>query len=190
MAYFTHQFGWYNVTNSINYFLRNKLGTTVPQWMTFNNGVTQPRTLNFNWPDQPLNFPSFTVTHLSSDPVQSFEGDRADGSYKGIERQGMFEVDCWVLEQTENKDGSQTKNYKWALQLQTMRDMVFLLLQKNRSILLYDCSDPNSLVALNSIVRLVDIREASVGPDPNPAVKRARILCTYRWVERWTGGMQ
>jgi hypothetical protein len=185
MATFTHQFGSYNVTNSINHFIRTNLGLSVPKWMTWNYGVTEPRTLNFYWPDQPLNFPSFSVTHHASDPVMSFEGDRADGTYRGIRRQGSMEINCWVLEIILNKDGSQTKNTQWMLQLQTMRDMVFKLLEQNRFIPLYDCSDPLNLVALNAVVTIKDIRETTLVPDPNPAVKRIRILATYRWTERF-----
>jgi hypothetical protein len=185
MTTLSHPFGFANVTASINYFLKQNLGTNLPDWMTFNYGVTQPRTLNFYWPDQPLNFPSFSVTHHSSDPVGEYEGDRADGIYKAIERQGLMEINCWVLEVIQNKDGSQTKNQNWMLQLQQMRDMVFLLFQQNRSITLYDCSNPNSLQDLHALIRVRDIRDTILIPDPNPAVKRVRIIITFRWKERW-----
>lgn len=183
---FTHQFGVYHVTNSINFYIRQNLGTNVPQWMTWNYGVAQPRTLNFNYPDQPLNFPSFSVTHHQSRPAIYSEGDVADAGYRGIIRQGQMEINCWAIEIIQDSAGNTTKNEKWMLQLQQMRDMVFLMFQKRRNLPMYDCTDPNNLVPLNYIVRITDMQEAAVLPDPNPAVKRTRILINYRWTERWT----
>jgi hypothetical protein len=180
---FTHPYGAYNATHSINAFIKNNLGVNAPDWLNWSYGVSQPRSLTFDWPDQPLHFPSFAVTHHSSVPAISSEGDRADGQYKGIIRQGLMEVNCWVSQLDEKTN---EKNYQWAVQLQTMRDMVFLLFEKNRFISMYDYSNPASPTDLKALVRIKDMSEATVMPDPNPAVRRVRILITYRWVERYT----
>lgn len=186
MGTLSHLYGQQNIANSINYLMSTRLGENIPDWMEWNYGVTQPRTLNFYFPDQPLNFPSFSVHHLGSDPVIYSEGDRADGDYRGIIRQGMFEVNCWVLEVVLDSKGTIiAKNEKWMSQLQQMRDMVVLLFEQNRSIPLYDFSDVNHPAPLNAILRIQDIREEPVVPDTNPAVRRVRILITYRWTERW-----
>lgn len=183
----THQFGIDTVTNSLNSYIKNNLGTLAPSWMDWQYGVSQPRTLNFYWPDQPLNFPSFSVTHHSTEPVTYSEGDRADGNYKGIIRQGLMEINCWTSELIYDQNGNPVgKNEKWRMQLNQMRDMAFLMFEQNRYIPLYDFTDPQNPVSLTAITRIMDIREADTGPDPNPATKRTRILVTHRWVERWT----
>lgn len=178
---FSHLWGSYDVEGSINYFLKNNLLTNSPSFLTPQVGATPPRTINYDFPEQPLNFPSFAITHIGSEemPGMTFQGDRADGTFKGIARFGMSEINCWVT----SKD-----NANWMRDLRVMRDMVFLLVQKNRYVPLYDLSTPSSPVALNAIVRWMPgrgIREMVVGQDPNPALKRKRILLTYFWTERW-----
>lgn len=178
---FTHNYGAYSVEGSINYFLKNNLLTNTPSWLTPVVGNAGQNTLNFDFPEQPLVFPSFAVTHIGAEemPGMTFEGDRADGSNKGIQRFGMSEINCWVT----SKD-----NFTWMRDLRVMRDMVFRLFQTNRAIQLYDLTTPASPVALNSIVRLLagrGIREVVIGQDPNPALKRKRILLTYQWTERF-----
>lgn len=186
MTAFSHQYGIVNVTDSVNFFIKNNLGSSLPSWMDWNNGVTQPRPLNFSYPDQPLSFPSFSVTHHSSDPLIYSEGDRADGTWKGTIRQGMMEINCWTLELVLDKNGNPVgKNNQWRVQLYTMRDMVYKLLQQNRFITLYDFTTPTAPTALAALIRIKDMRESSVLPDPNPAVKRLRILVSYVWTERY-----
>ena len=187
MATFTHQFGFSNVTSSINYYLVNNLGVNLPSWMSWNYGVSQPRPLNFSYPDQPLSFPSFSVTHHTSDPFKVAQGDRADGVYRGVTRQGQMEINCWVLELLLDKNGQPAgKNNQWRMQLYTMRDMVFKLFETTRFIQIYDFAVPTAPTLLNAIIKIRDMREAAVMPDPNPAVKRIRTLCTYTWVERYS----
>lgn len=184
---FSHPYGTYNVQNSINYYIRQTLGTSVPSWMTWNYGVSQPRTLNFNYPDQPLNFPSFSVTHHTASPQQYTQGDKADGVYKGIIRTGQMEINCWTSELLYDNTGQPSgKNEKWMLQLQQMRDMVVLMFEKNRYMQIYDLTDPNNPSALTAVARVMDMREVDVLPDPNPAVHRIRIIVTYQWTERWS----
>jgi hypothetical protein len=184
----THKFGIYNVSNSINYLIKSQLPTYAPAWLTWSYGASQPRTLNFNFPEQPLNFPSFSVTHMSDDVAIQSEGDRADGIYKGTIQQGIFDLSCWVLEMVTDANGKPTgeKNEKWWLQMQQMRDAAVLMLKNNRSIPLYDCTDPNNLVALTAIARIQEVRSRVSVPDPNPAVRRTIITATYRWAERFT----
>lgn len=173
---FSHQFGENNVAGSINSFLKNNLGTNVPSFMTWSYGATPPRTLNFDYPDIPLTFPSFSVTHLSSVERDTFQGDRADGSNRGIWREGQFEVDCWV---------SSDNNPSWPSHLRTMRDMVFKLFEQNRSIALSDYATPPSPVALKALARIVRMEEQHIEEDPSPQVKRIRILIIYEFMERF-----
>lgn len=182
MPTFSHLYGAYDVEGSINYFLKNNLLTNIPSWMSVVTGSAGANTLNFDFPEQPLVFPSFAVTHIGSEemPGMTFQGDRADGTKKGIARFGMSEIDCWVT----SKD-----NAAWMQQLRQMKDMVTLLFQQNRAIPIYDLTVPASPVAVNSIVRLVagrGIREMATGQDPNPATKRKRIVLTYFWIERFS----
>lgn len=179
---FTHNYGYFTVVGSISYFLKNNLLTNTPTWLTPVTGQAGQNTLNFDFPEQPLVFPSFALTHLGSEEMvgMTFQGDRADGTNKGIQRWGMSEINCWV----QSKDNS-----NWAMHLRIMRDMVFKLFSQNRAIQLYDLSNvPTVGAALGSVVRLMPgrgVREMQVAPDPNPAVKRSRILLTYFWTERF-----
>jgi hypothetical protein len=183
----THQFGIRNAQSSINYAIRTNLASYAPSWLSFRYGVSLPRSLNFNYPDQPLNFPSWSVTHHSSDPIIQSEGDKADGTYRGVIQQGLMEVSCWVLEIEVDDNGKPTgnKNEKWWSQLLDLRDAMVLLLRRNRSILMYDFADANNPVALTALIRLKDVHDRQVTQDPNPAVHRWMITASYTWVERW-----
>ena len=179
MATFDHPWGEGTVKSSLNKFIKDNLVTNLPTWMSWVStpSVGQARTLNFDYPEQPFQPPSFGVAHLGSDELMKFGGDRADGTNKGTMRFGLMEVDCYV---------SSKNNFAWAQQLSDMRDMVFKLLQQNRAIALYDFTNPTTPVALNAIVRTENIREVAVQPDPgNPALKKKRILVRYFWVERF-----
>lgn len=183
---FSHTYGAYNAEASINYFLNVNLSANLPSWWstwytgTYLTGTGTLRSLNFDYPEQPLTFPSFAVTHLGSEPIpgQRAESDHADGTFTGIRMMGMCEVDCW-----EQSKG----NFNWMRNLRQMRDMVFRLIetQPARAISMYDFTTPASPSALQAVVRIDKIQEATTPPDPNPAVKRKRILLTYSWTERW-----
>lgn len=182
MATFAHTGGAYHVEASVNYFFKNNLLTDLPVFLTAQTGSVPPRTINFDYPEQPLVFPSFAITHLGSEavPGHTFQGDRADGSHTGVPRFGLCEIDCWVT----SKD-----NANWMMHLRVLRDMVFRLFQRTRAIPLYDFTVPTAPATQSAVVR-VDasrgLREVATEPDPNPAVKRKRILLTYHWIERFT----
>lgn len=184
MATFAHNFGAYSIEGSINYFIKNNLLTNQPVWMNSQQGTVPPKTINFDFPEQPLNFPSFSVTHLGSEemPAKTFQGDRADGANKGTMRFGMCEIDCWV-----DAGGNASQN-QWMMHLRQMRDMVFKLFEQNRAIPVYDFTVPTAPAGTQTIVRVMadrGIREAAAPLDPNPSVRRKRILITYHWVERF-----
>lgn len=181
MSTFSHNYGAYSVEGSLNYFLKQNLLTNAPAWMNVRTGQAGQNTLNFDYPEQPLVFPSFAVTHIGSDEMVAgtYQGDRADGANKGTSRFGMVEIDCWET----SKD-----NFAWMQHLRQMRDMVYLLFQQHRAIPLYNLTVPTAPVALNAIVRVKPpngIRELATGNDPNPATKRKRIMVTYWWTERF-----
>lgn len=179
MPTFSHLYGAYDVEGSINYLVKQNLLTNVPTWLTPQTGSVPPRTINFDYPEQPLNFPSFGITHLGSEPLPAgvFQGDKADGAYRGTRRFGVCEVNCWVTSKG---------NANWMRDLRVMRDMVFLLFQQHRAIALYDLTTPSAPSALNAVTRVMELREVATEQDPNPALKRKRILMTHQWVERWT----
>ena len=175
---FTHLYGAYDVEGSINYFLKNNLLTNVPDFLVAQVGSVPPRTINFDYPEHPLVFPSFGITHLGSEPLPGMsQGDRAGTTWKGVRRFGVCEVNCWVT----SKD-----NANWMMHLRVMRDMVFKLFQQNRAIALYDLTTPTAPSALSAVTRVLEMREVATEMDPNPSVKRKRILITHHWTERFT----
>ena len=176
MTTLSYTMGEYSVQSSLDLFCKTSLGLELPSWFTWVYGTTPPRSLNFGYPEQPLNFPSFGVTHLGDVGEDYFQGDRADGTYKGIRRAAMMEINCWE---------SSKNNPAWSQHLRQMSDMVHKLFRNNRTVDMYNFSNPSSPSKLTALIRIERIREVDTVPDPNPSVKRKRVLVTYSWIERF-----
>lgn len=167
---FTFTTGEYNVQGSLNKFILNNLGSSLPTWMT-------SLTLNFDYPNIPLTFPSFSVTYFPTREIQRFEGDRAEGSNKGVTKKGIVEINGWI-------DSTSSQDYQ--MRLRQMKDMIEKLFRQNPAISILDIySSTSNPQATGYILRITDINELQVNQDPNPAVKRVRMQIGFIWTERF-----
>ena len=162
--------GNFDVQGSINKFIVENLLTNKPDW-------TNDLPINFDYPNQPLVFPSFSVTHLPSNEVQRYGGDGVGGGNKGVLETAIADISCWV-------DSTNAQDYQ--MKLRQMVDMVKKLFRQNVDIpILGLYSSVTAPSQTGYIVKVRSIRETPSSPDPNPAIKRVRILVSYNWVQRF-----
>ena len=173
MAFTAHPGSIYNAIGSFNnHFVTQLTGAGLPAWMP--SAVT-----NFEYPALPLTFPSFSVTHLTTEAESVAEGQNLDPGYKGYRRRGLAEVSVW--ESVQRAAGAHVRN------VQQMRDMAARLFATGSNIGILDLyagtANPSGLTAR---LWCGPVRDAPVGPDPNPDVIRRRMLVPYEWLERVT----
>ena len=130
--------------------------------------------VNFEYPDVPLTFPSFSVTHLGEIDGQRFQGDRMNGG-TGSYRYAITEVSCWA---------SGDASGAWSRDLWQMHDMAAYLFQSARSIPLLN------VYATTATANLTAIGVLRLGPDsvyedveapmePSRNVHRLRMLAHW-----------
>lgn len=162
--------GEYNAAGSLNKFIKDNLNTTVPAWKSGAFAI------NYNFPDVPLAMPCFSVTHLGGFEAGATQGNLLDSANVGQWVRRLAEVSAWV----DAKD-----NANWARDLMTMRDMVVKLFSANRQIPIYNVyGSTSSPTATGFILRIIGVEDAEAAPDPNPNVKRRRLLVTYEYGQR------
>jgi len=171
MAFTAHPGALYNVVGSFNnYFITQLTGAGLPAWMP--SAVT-----NFEYPALPLTFPSFSVTHLSTDPEPIAQGQNLDPGYRGYRRRGLVEISVW--ESVQRAGGAHIRN------VQQMRDMAARPFATGANVIILDLyagtANPSGLTA-----RLAcgPVRDAPTPQDQNPDILRRRMLVPYEWLER------
>lgn len=170
MPTFTWPVGAFNVQGSLNYAFQNNINTNLPGWVSASFPVI------FNYPDEPLVFPCFSVTHLGGFDEPLSEGDLVDAGLRGQRVNAIAEVSAWQ---------SAKDNYNWPRDLVVMRDMVKKLFGGTRTIVVADYySSPSNPSNTNYVIRIERVDEVAFAPDPNPNVKRKRLLVHYYYVER------
>lgn len=176
MAYTAQPGAFLNVAGSFNNFFATQVTAKgLPAFMP-------SAVVNFDYPVQPLTYPSFSVTHLGSVAVREVaQGRQLDGGWKGAEQVGLAEISCW--ESFGRASGAHTYN------LRIMRDMAARVFGTGAAINILDVYGSTSAPTGNgTIVRAGPVREAPAGPDPNPDVQRVRLLVQYTYLERVTAG--
>lgn len=162
--------GEYNASRSLNKFIKDNLNTTLPSWKT---GAF---TIYYDWPDAPAATPCFTVTHLGGFETVRTQGNSLGGTTRGQEVRRIAEVSCWV----DSQD-----NDNWVRDLTQMRDMVVKLFSQTREVMVYDLyggtSNPSTT---GSMIRIVGVEDVDVPPDPNPNIRRRRLLVSYDYWQR------
>ena len=173
---FTAQPGaFFNVAGSFNDFFDKQLTAKgLPSWMT-------SAVVNFDMPQQPLTFPSFSVTHLGTETREMAQGRALDDGWRGAEQIGLAEISCW--ESYARASGLHVRN------LRQMRDMAARVFATGAGINILDIYGTTASPTSNgTLLRAGPARETPVTPDPNPDVARARLVVQYRWLERVTAG--
>jgi triacylglycerol esterase/lipase EstA (alpha/beta hydrolase family) len=169
---FSHDLGIYNIEASVNAWLAGQLTTATPL------GGTVPVVIG--WPHSPIAPPIFSIYHLGSEGSPSqFEGGNVGYEQRGSQRWGMAQIDCWESYKHEN----------YAARLAQMGDLLTkahaTLYASGSSIPVYDFySNASAPVALAYRIRIEDVQESPVAPDPNPDLVRRRFTFVYRWIER------
>src|SRR5258708_5740613 len=95
MGYTAQPGSQYNVIGSFNNFFANQVTAKgIPDWLVSATGSAD--LVNFDFPQEPMTLPSFSVTQLGSDPVEVAEGRNLDPGWKGAQQVGLAEIDCWL----------------------------------------------------------------------------------------------
>ena len=167
---FAYTGGEYNVAGSFNKFVKDNLNVTVPAWKSGAFAIV------YNYPDIPLAPPCFSVTHLGGFESGWAQGGRVGEGLQGQRLRRIAEVSAWV----DAKD-----NYNWARDIMTMRDMVVKLFSNTREIPIYNVyGSTTNPTATGAILRVLGVEDADTEPDPNPNIKRRRLLVTYEYWQR------
>ena len=183
MAYTAQPGAAFNVEGSFNNFFQTQLTAKgTPDFMTASQAAPFPTALvNFEYPQQPLTYPTFSVTHLGNEPLQEVQGRNLDNGFRGAQRIGLAQIDCW--ESYSRASGNHMMN------LQQMRDMAARVFATGAAIPVLDIYGTTASPTANGqIIRALPVREMSVGQDPNPDVLRKRLLVSFTWWERVTAG--
>ena len=166
---FTWTTGEYNVVGSLNRYFANNIGTNLPTFFT-------AARVNFNYPNEPL-FPSgataqvFSVSYLSSFEEMLSQGDLMDAGKRGQRRHGLAAIDCWV---------NALDNYNWQRDLFVMTDMVTKLFSINRTIQIVDMYGGGTSNT-GYTIRIERVDGLATTPDPNPNIKRQRLMLHYTY---------
>ena len=165
----------YNVAATFNQFFRVQLTAAgLPAWLS-------SAVVNYDFPQQPLTFPSFSVTHLGSDPREVAQGRHLDPGWKGVEQIGLADVRCW--ESVRGASGAHGRN------LAQMRDMIARVFATGAATPILDVYGTTANPTGNgTIVRMGPAREVGQGPDPNADITSRRFIVQYSWLERVTAG--
>lgn len=175
MGFTAHPGAFYNIAGSFDQFFATQLTAAgLPAWMP-------SAVVNYDFPQKALTFPSFSVTHLGTEPREVAQGRNLDAGWKGVEQIGLADIRAWVS--VRNASGAQGRN------LRQMRDMVARVFATGAAIPILDVYGSTAAPTGNgTIIRCKPVREVGVGPDPNPDITAVRLLVEYRYLERATAG--
>src|SRR3989304_8434683 len=80
---------FFNVAGSFNAFFDKQITAKgLPRGMA-------RAVVNFDMPQQPLTFPSFSVTHLGTETREMAQGRALDDGWRGAGQIGLAEISCW-----------------------------------------------------------------------------------------------
>ena len=164
-----------NVVGSFNDFFNTQLTAKgVPAWLP-------SAVVNYDYPQQPLSYPSWSITHLGSEPREVAQGRHLDPGWRGVEQIGLAEIRCW--------DSLQAASGQHGLRLRTMRDMAARVFATGAAVPILDVYGSTAAPTSNgTILRAGPVREAPPGMEFNPDVTAVRLIVEYSWLERVTAG--
>lgn len=175
MGYTAQIGGAYNVEGSFNdYFNTQISGAGLPSFMP-------SAVVNFDYPNQPLTFPSFSVTHLGAFPGEGTEGRNLDAGFKGQQMIGLAQIGLW--DSYQRSSGNQVAN------LRIMRDMAARLYLTGANIPILDVYGSTSAPTSNgTLIRASAVETVkAINQDPeNPDVWSMYLQVQYSWYERIT----
>src|SRR3989337_686952 len=102
MPFTAHPGSFYNVAGSFNDFFADQVTANgLPAFMPSS-------VVNYDYPRQPLTYPSFSVTHLGQETREIAQGRNLDPGWRGAEQIGVAEISCW--ESYQRASGEQMRN--------------------------------------------------------------------------------
>lgn len=157
-----------NVRTTLNNSFNTALAAfTLPSWLTL------PTVYVYWSEDEPI-LPAYGIAHFGVDSEMRWQGN-TDGTNTVLHDTALMEISAFASR----------SNVNWAAQLQTMGDIVRTWRADNPNVRIKDyAANQSSPANTNFLVRLEDLREVEVVDDPNPDVRRRRMLISYRWVYR------
>ena len=160
-----------NAEGSFNdYFARQLTGAGVPGFLGGLSAV-----VNYQYPYQPLTFPSFSVTHIGA-VATTYHRDLGDGT-RAAHMVGQAQIDCW---QSWNKASGQAHYH-----LQQMTDMAARPFATGAAIAMLNVNAGTAYPIPNgTLVRAEPAEYSHSPPDPNPDVMRMTLLVRYSWEQR------
>lgn len=158
----------FNVTATLNYHFYAALAAfTLPSWLPL-------PTVYADFPESEPTLPAFSLTHFGVDSARRWQGD-SDGTNKATLDTALMEISAWASR----------SNVNWSAQIRTMTDLIKSWAVANANLRVKDYAASLSAPSDTAyLVRLRDAREVDVMTDPNPDVRRRRVLIAYRWVYR------
>lgn len=167
--------GLYDAEGSFNRLVKNHL--SAQGWPSaFPSGVSA----YFDFPTQPLTFPSVTVTHMGGYMTPVGGGDLIAGGagVSGVRQRRDFDISCWVDAQA---------NPNWSRDLRQLRDTVELMLLTNRrGGQLYMVYSGTGSPPTAGTFRIDSWIEQNIPRDPaNPAVRQYRFVGRWSYLEQW-----
>lgn len=174
MAFTAHPGAIFNVEGSFNNFFKTYLTAQgIPAWLP-------SAVVNFDYPNRPLTFPSWSVTHLGASPVEIAEGRILDPGWRGAMQIGVAQIDCW-----ESQQRASGQDY---MHIRQMRDMAARVFATGAAISILDIYGSTANPTANgTIIRASPVSDTLIPTDPNPDIVRRRLTVTYRWLERVSG---
>lgn len=176
MGYTAQPGAMLNVEGSFNDFFQKQVTAKgLPAFMT-------SAVVNFDYPRQPLTYPSFSVVHLGAVRGQTFEGHIVDDGWRGAEMIGLAQIDVW--ESYNRASGNDKYN------IRVMADMASRVFATGASIPILDVhattANPNQISG--TIIRASQAENNGLITDPNPDITRMSLMVQYRWIARATAG--
>lgn len=173
MGYTAQPGASYNVQGSFNNFFATQLTAAgLPAWLP-------SAVVAYDYPQQPLTFPSWSVTHLGAEPAQTTQGQSLDPGWRGVQQMGLAEISCW--ESYQRASGAQGQH------LRQMRDMAARVFATGATFQILDVYGTTTNPTGNgTLVRVQPVREVPAAADPNPDIGRVRLTVVYSWWERAT----
>lgn len=175
MGYTAQPGAAYNVEGSFNDFFATQLTAKgIPSWLP-------SAVVGYDWPDKPVTYPMWSVTHLGSIPQEIAQGRTLDPGWRGARRVGLAEIDCWCSFQW----GSASAD----AQIAQMRDMASRVFATGASFPIKDLYGTlNNPTGNGTIVRAKPVEDAGRIVDPNPDIVRRKLTVQYSWLERASAG--
>lgn len=175
MPFTAHPGSEYNAVGSFNdFFYKQVTAKGLPAFMP-------SAVVNFDFPQSPLTFPSFSVSHLGSDLLQIAQGNHLDDGWRGYERVALAEISVW--ESYQRASGNHWRNVR------IMRDMAARVFGTGAAIPILDVYGSTAAPTANgTILRAGAVTDSPVPTEPNPDIIRLRMTVEYHWLERITAG--